>query len=165
MSDISEEIAELAPSSGFSAKEYNFVAREANLEAILLTYSHFNLQLEQLARRKEWKLRHGRKIKSCHYSAESNSVAVLVEFTVTAKVGRATALKCMAEYAVFYEIPEGATEPAAQGFCRNVGMFAAYPYFRGLFAKLATEATVNLPPLPTIASTAHIPPKKPQAEQ
>ncbi len=164
MSDISKEIKELAPNSGFTADEYNFVARGGNLEAVVLTSSQFNFSLEALSKRKEWKLKHGRTIKVSQYSAESNSVAVVIEYHVAAKLGRKTALRCIAEYAVFYETPEEACEAAAIGFARNVGIFAAYPYFRGLVARLMAEANVSLPPLPTIASTAHIPPKKMQAE-
>jgi hypothetical protein len=69
-------------------------------------------------------------------------------------------LSCSADYGVFYETPDGTTTAGAVGFCRNVGTFAAYPYFRALFAQLSGEAGLSLPPLPAIASTAHIPPKQ-----
>lgn len=159
MSDISKEIETLAPQTGFSADEYNAVAKGAELEAIVLLNSSFSVELKFLPRRRDWKLSYGRKVKSCHYTAEKSSVAAVFEYHVTAKVGRSTALKCVAEYAVFYETPAGATDEAARGFCRNIGVFAAYPYFRSLTAKLVAEANVLLPPLPAIASTAHIPPK------
>lgn len=159
MSDISKEIETLAPQTGFSAEEYNSVARGAELEAIVLLNSFFTVSLEFVPRRKDWKLSYGRKVKSCHYTAAESSVAAVFEYHVTAKVGRSIALRCVAEYAVFYQTPTGATTEAARGFCRNVGVFAAYPYFRSLVAKLVAEANVSLPPLPAIASTAHIPPK------
>lgn len=160
MSDISNEIQELAPPAGFSSAEYNHVATSAELEAIVLLNSQFVFNLEHWPRRDKWKLSYGRKVKSCHFNAEESSVAAVFEYHMTAKSGRSIALRCVAEYAVFYETPEGATEEAARGFCRNVGVFAAYPYFRSLVAKLVSEANVDLPPLPAIASTAHIPPKK-----
>lgn len=163
MSDISKEIEALAPKPGFSGAEYNHVAKHAELEAIVLLNSQFVLNMEHLPKRDQWKLSYGRKMKSCHFSAEQSSAVAVFEFHLTAKVARAIALRCVAEYAVFYETPPGATEEAARGFCRNVGVFAAYPYFRGLVSRLVTEAGVNLPPLPAIASTAHIPPKKEQA--
>lgn len=160
MSDISKEIEALGPKPGFSGAQYNLVATRSELEGVVLLNSQFVLNMEHLPKRDEWKLSYGRKMKSCHFSAEQSSAAAVFEFHMTAKVGRAIALRCVAHYAVFYETPEGATEEAARGFCRNVGVFAAYPYYRGLVARLVTEAGVNLPPLPAIASTAHIPPKK-----
>ena len=164
MTDISQEISELAPSGGFAAAEYNAVATAADLEGIVLLNCNFQLDPEFLGRRKEWRLSYGRNVKSCQYSSDQNSVAGVFQYYVTAKVGRRRAFHCVADYAVFYAVPEGSTEEAAQGFCKNVGRFAAYPYFRGLAATLAAEANVMLPPLPSIASTAHIPPKKKEHE-
>lgn len=160
MTDISKEIAATARGAGFAAAEYNAVATAAELEGIILLSCSFALDPEFLGRRKEWRLSYGRKMKSCQFSQEQNSVAGIFEYYVTAKVGRKRAFHCVADYAVFYATPDGATEEAAQGYCNNVGRFAAYPYFRGLAAKLAAEANVMLPPLPAIASTVHIPPKK-----
>ena len=160
MGDISREISAQAPQSGFGSAKYNDVATAAELEGIVLIYSNFHVLFELLARRKEWKLSYGRKLVSCSFNREERSVAGIFEYHVTAKVGRKRALRCEAQYAVFYETPENATEAGATGFCRNVGIFAAYAYFRGLFARMVADANVQLPPLPMIASKAHIPPKK-----
>lgn len=166
MTDISKEIAEVAPTGGFAGAEYNAVATAAELEGIVLLNCAFQLDPEFLGRRREWRLSYGRKVKSCQFNVEEDSVAGVFEYHVTAKVGRKRAFHCAAEYAVFYATPEGATAEAANAFCKNVGRFAAYPYFRGLAATLAAEANVMLPPLPSIASTAHIPPKpKKQTEE
>jgi hypothetical protein len=96
---------------------------------------------------------------SCTFSAEKRHVAGIFEYNVVAKDGRTHAAKCSAQYVVYYLLPANATEEAAKGFCRNVGMFAAYPYFRALVSRFSSEANLNLPMLPAIASTAHIPPK------
>ncbi|MBN8808761.1 MAG: hypothetical protein J0I47_11110 [Sphingomonas sp.] len=160
MSDISTEMAETAPKSEFSGAEYNAVAKGAKLEGINLLSVAFNIQPEFLVDQKDWKLNYGRRVLSCNYSPDDNSVIAILQYHVTAKSGRKRALHCVADYGVFYQTPDGATHDAAVGFCKNVGTFAAYPYFRALFAQLANEAGVRLPPLPTIASTAHIPPKE-----
>lgn len=162
MSDISKEVAAQAPPTGFAGAEYNNVAMAAELEGIVLVGSSFQVSPELVGRRKEWKLSYGRKLISCEFNKDEHSVAGIFEYHVTAKVGKKRALRCVAHYAVFYETPENATEAGATGFCRNVGMFAAYAYFRGLFARLVAEANLQLPPLPTIASRAHIPPRKEQ---
>ena len=159
MSDISSELAKNAPKSGFAGADYNAVATAAELEAINLLSNKFFIDAGCLLYEHQWKLSYGRKVLSCNYSQEDRSVAAIFQYYVTAKYGRKRALHCEADYGVFYRTHNGATEEAAIGFCRNLGTFAAYPYFRALAARLANDAGVRLPPLPTIASTAHIPPK------
>lgn len=164
MSDITKEIAAHGPPGGFSSEEFNAVARGAELEGIAILCSKFELKPECIGKQTEWKLHYGRKVRSCHFNAVDKSVAAIFEYKVTAKQGRLHALQFVAEYIVFYETPEGVTEAAAMGFCRQVGTFAAYPYFRALFSRFSAEANLSLPPLPVIASTAHIAPKKKKGE-
>ena len=159
MSDISTELAKEAPKGGFAGAEYNAVAKAAQLEGINLLSTQFSIDPDCLMNQGQWKLSYGRKILSCHFSDEEHSVAAIFQYHVTARLGRKRALYCSADYGVFYHTPDGATEEAAMGFCRNVGTFAAYPYFRALFSQLVGEAGLRMPPLPSIASTAHIPPK------
>jgi hypothetical protein len=159
MTDISTELANESPKSGFSGAEYNAVATAARLEGINLLSSHFKVDPDCLMSQSQWKLSYGRKVLACGYSDDDHSVMAIFQYHVTAKLGRKQALHCVADYGVFYHTPDGVTEEAALGFCHNVGTFAAYPYFRALFSQLVGEAGVRMPPLPSIASTAHIPPK------
>lgn len=158
MVDITNEVAAQAPPGGFSSAEYSAVATHAVLEGIILLENEFKMNPDCLKNRDSWKLRHGRKMLSCTFSAEKRNVAGIFEYNIVAKDGRTHAAKCSAQYAVFYQLPKDATEEAAKGYCRNVGMFAAYPYFRALASRFSSEANLNLPMLPAIASTAHIPP-------
>jgi preprotein translocase subunit SecB len=160
MTNISTEIANETPKNGFASAEYNAVATAAQLEAINLLSSQFKIDPSCLINQGQWKLSYGRKTLSCQFSQEEHSVAAIFQYHVTAKLGRKQALNCVADYGVFYHVPDDAIEEAALGFCSNVGTFAAYPYFRALFSQLVAEAGVRMPPLPSIASTAHIPPKK-----
>lgn len=162
MTDISTEIAKEVPKSGFAGAEYNAVATGARLEGINLLSNSFTVDPDCLMNQVQWKLTYGRKVLSCNFCEEQNSVAAIFQYNVTAKHGRKKALSCVADYGVFYHTPDGATEEAAIGFCHNVGTFAAYPYFRALFSQLIGEAGLSMPPLPSIASTAHIPPKEPK---
>lgn len=148
-----------AKQPGFTGAEYNGVATVAKLERICLASSRFDINPEHLSDQSEWKLSYGRKIKSCRFVPDDQYVMGIFEFHVKARLGRARAMQCTAEYVVLYHVPENAPEAAAEGFCKNVGAFAAYPYFRGLVAHLFAEAGLSIPPLPAIASTAHIPPK------
>lgn len=156
MTDISNEIEEINQKEGFSADEYNYVARNSRLEAIHLLDSKFKMNLEFLSEAENWHLSYGRKTLSCQFSQEDGHVAGIFQYNVTAKLGRKRAIHLVAEYGAFYNVPNDATDASAMGFCHNIGSFAAYPYFRALFAHLSSEAGVSLPPLPAIASTAHI---------
>jgi len=159
MTDISTEIAKETSKNGFSGAEYNAVAMSARLEGINLLSNSFIVDPDCLTSQLKWKLSYGRKVLMCHFSREEQTVTAILRYHVTAKHGRKKALNCVADYGIFYHTPDNATQEAAIGFCHNVGTFAAYPYFRALFAQLVGEAGINMPPLPSIASTAHIPAK------
>lgn len=159
---VTTGVSEVKP--GFKAADYNAVATEAALLTIRLISQRFDLGMQCSGNSSDWKLSYGRKVMSCTFDRDARHVAAIIQFEVTAKEGRKKALHCTADYGIMYEVPADAEEEAAKGFCRNVGRFAIYPYFRALFAQLAWNAELTLPPLPSIASTAHIPPKKP-AEQ
>lgn len=163
MTEIIQHEAEVPAKPGFSAAEYNAVAMGANLEAINLLANRFEVNSECLAENSKWALSYGRKVLSCTFDKEGAYVAAILRYEVIAKLGRKRAMVCSADYGIYYSTPTDSTPEAALGFCRNVGTFAAYPYFRSLVAQLAWNAGIALPPLPAIASTAHIP-KKPAEE-
>jgi preprotein translocase subunit SecB len=144
---------------GFSGAAYNHVAMGSKLKLISLACSHFDVKSECLSERKNWKLNYELSTVACNFDADNSSVTAIFAFEVSAKLGRKTAMKCTAEYAVVYGVPDDSEEEAAEGFCHNVGRYAAYPYFRALVAQFAANANLVLPPLPAIASTAHIPKK------
>jgi hypothetical protein len=144
---------------GFSGAEYNAVAMGAQLRAINMLSSEFHVASDCVSALNDWKLSYDRRILSCSFDDELNFVAAIFQFEVLGKLGRRRALRCVADYGLYYSIPDGSTEAAAKGFCQNVGSFAAYPYFRTHVATMAANAGIMLPPLPAIASTAHIPKK------
>jgi len=146
--------------SGFKAAEYNAVATAAELLEIRLLKSGFAVEPEFYAAQDEARLSFGREVVSCSFDPQDGTVAAIFRYHVFGKQGRSKLLKCEAEYVVIYSIPPSSPEEAARGYCRNVGAFAAYPYFRALVSQLTWGAGITLPPLPAIASTAHIPPKK-----
>lgn len=160
MNDIIKQGADVAAKPGFSGAEYNAVAVGSRLEAINLLASQFEVNADCIGNSAKWNLSYGRKVLSCTVGGEEKYVAAILRYEVMAKLGRKRAMLCRADYGIYYSIPEGSKDEAAIGFCRNVGTFAAYPYFRGLMAQLAWNAGVNLPPLPAIASTAHIQKKR-----
>lgn len=157
MAEISSTATDIK--KGFSGEEYNKVAMHSKLRLISLAKSVFNVNAECLHTQNDWKLSYDHKQIACSYSSDRNIVSAIFQYEVVAKLGRKTAMRATAEYVVLYSVPKDCGNEAAEGFCHNVGRFAAYPYFRALVAQLAAGANLMLPPLPTIASTAHIPKK------
>ncbi|QSR15629.1 hypothetical protein [Novosphingobium sp. KA1] len=156
MSDITNEVAKEIPKEGFSGDEYNHVAKNSELETIRLLSSKFIAEPDAGNGNDKLKLNYSRKIVACQYMREDSAVVAIFQYHVDGKRARKKAFSLVAEYGVSYTVPNDATEAAALGFCRNVGKFAAYPYFRGLAAHVFAEAGLRVPPLPAIASTAHI---------
>lgn len=148
---------------GFSSSDYNYVAMRSKLRLISLTKSSFEVNSDCLRDKKHWKLSYDWNVLACHFDASRGSSSGLFQYLVTAKLGRKIAMRCIAEYVVYYDVPEESENEAAEGFCHNVGPFAAYPYFRSFVAQCTADANLLLPPLPMIASTAHIQ-KKPKSE-
>lgn len=149
---------------GFKAAEYNDVAVGAELLEIRLLKSNFVVEPEFYSAQDEANLSFGREVLSCSVNSAESTVAAIFKYHVYAKQGRSKLLRCEAEYVVIYRVPNSSPPEAARGFCRNVGAFAAYPYFRALVSQATWGAGITLPPLPAIASTAHIPPKKSSVE-
>lgn len=153
-------VTEVERPKGFSGAEYNAVALGSSLEAIRLLKSSFDVKLDMFDLEAGIpKLSYGRRAVGCQVTPDGRQVAAIFHYNVVARVKRKKVLTCEVEYLVVYGIPEDSPEAAALGFCRNVGVFAAYPYFRSLVSQFAWNAGIELPPLPSIASTAHIPKK------
>lgn len=142
---------------GFTAAEYNAVAMSARLRAINLLNSHYDFSPASGAPVSDWKFGYGVKVNSCKYDEEKGWVAAVIRYSMSAKHGRKKIINCHADFGVFYSVGEVSNAEAAEGFCNNVGTFAAYPYFRALVANLVWNSGLDIPPMPAIASTAHIP--------
>ena len=155
-----EQVAAVEPEKGFTGAEYNDVARSARLEVVRLMKFSFTNEADFLSEADNCKLSHGRKVLGCSPSDDGdNYVSAVVRFSVTAKHKRTSLMKCEADFFVMYEVGADLADQAKVGYCRNVGPFAAYPYFRAIVAQMAWNAGVQLAPLPAIQSTAHVPKK------
>lgn len=154
------EVEAAAKREGFSGAEYNYVAMGAKVRSIQLIKLGFDMHPERMTEGVILKLDYGRRVLSCQFDEESGTAAAIFQFHVTAKNGRAKVFGCVADYAVFYAMPDNSRAEAATSFCKHVGSFAAYPYFRAVAAQMAWNAGVDLPPLPTIAAMPVVPKPK-----
>jgi len=146
------EVTEAARRSGFTGAQYNHVAMTASLDHIRLVRNAFEANAAMLADEPDAELSYGRAVTSCRYDEEAHVAAAIFQFSLSATVRGETLLQCTAEYAVVYAMAEDAHAGAASSFCKHVGSFAAYPYFRALAAQMCWNADIPLPPLPAIAA-------------
>lgn len=151
MTDISGEQIKSSDDAGFSSKEYNAVVRVVELSTINLLKVRADIapgcQIDEST-----KLTFGRKVLSCGFDVDQSAAHVVFQYFVKGKNSGKNSFGITADYAIVYLL-EGQVAPnAAKAFAHNVGVFAAYPYFRALAAHLAWAANLELPPLPTIAA-------------
>ena len=151
--------------AGFSGEEYNHVARTAELGGIRLLKFAMEGRPDLYSRDTKQTLSYDRQLISCHFDEEARAVAAIFRFSVAAKTGRAKSFSCQADYAVIYQMAEDAKREAALAFCKHVGAFAGYPYFRAAVSQMAWSSEIDLPPLPSIAAMPVVPRKaaKPEA--
>lgn len=156
MTDISSE--QIGPANGleFSSAEFNQVARIAELATINLLKVKSDFGLDPRIDDKT-KLSFGRKVLSCGYDADQFAAHAVFQYFVKGKRSGKSVFLISADYAVLYFCEGDVVPNAAMAFAHNVGVFAAYPYFRALAAHLAWSANLELPPLPTIATQSYKP--------
>ena len=163
-SALPAEVTEAARRGGFSGAQYNHVAVTASLDHIRLVRNAFEANAAMLADEPDAELSYGRAVVSCRYDEESHVAAAIFQFNLSATCGEEVLLRCTADYAVVYTMAEDAHAEAATSFCKHVGSFAAYPYFRALAAQMCWNADIPLPPLPAIAALPVVGGRDPEAE-
>lgn len=136
----------------FDKAEYNKVVSSAKLITVQLSKLDFAVDGEFYDQERAKSLHFDRGVSGCYFDADGPSVVGTFSYSVYSKSGRNKLLRASAEFLVIYTLAEGSDENAAMVFCSRVGMYAAFPYFRGLMANVAWAANAQLPPLPVIAT-------------
>lgn len=149
---LPDEVKAAAQRKGFSSEQYNNAAFGAELSSIQLSNLALEAHADVLLDTTEQLLAFDRTVLSCKYDEESNSAATIFQYSVTASVDGSIAFRCVADYAVVYQVQGDVNMEAATSFCKHVGSFAAYPYFRAIVAQMAWNSGIEIPPLPTIAA-------------
>ncbi|MGV2018172.1 hypothetical protein [Agrobacterium sp. 22-223-1] len=127
---------------------YNRVVAAAELGAIQLVKLDFDVSPDYYIEQADAELGYVVKAESSEYDEESRLAACIISFQVNALRGDEPLLQCNATYTVMYEIADDCDIDAVKTFVERVGVFACYPYFRGVFASLDWAANTRLPPLP-----------------
>jgi len=157
---IAKRVAADEPALDFSSEEYNYVATTATLSDLRLLKFSMEGHPELYSRSTKSTLSTGRKLISCSFDEETHAAAAIFRYSVSAKVGKSKAFLCQAEYAIVYDMAENATRDASLAFCKKVGLFACYPYFRAAVSQMAWGSGNDLPPLPAIAAMPVVPKKQ-----
>jgi hypothetical protein len=147
--------------------EYNALVAAAQLQDIRLVKSAFELAPEGIEVRPEWKFTHACEIDQMHFDAAKSLLIASVSAEANAEIGEQgsvshhTMLSITCQYVVFYSVTGSPSDAAIDSFARRVARFAAYPYFRAHVAELASQAGLQLPPLPVIRERRLIPSEPP----
>lgn len=140
--------AETKTSHDERLEKYNAVVADAELGGIQLIKLDFDVSPEYYGDGSEIELGYIVRPESSEYDDEAGIAACIISFQVEAIRDDVALLQCNATYTVMYRIGEKRDEEAVKAFIERLGVFACYPYFRGVFANLDWAANTRLPPLP-----------------
>lgn len=136
----------------YQPAEYNEIVRTAKLVSVQLSKVDFAVDEKFYDQKKRPTLSMNREYLKFLFDKKQKIVAGSFRFSIDAKTTGESILGGSADYLVIYELADGASEAAAIDFCKRVGVFAAYPYYRALVAHLSWAANTRLPPMPVIAT-------------
>lgn len=139
---------------------YNKVVDCADISSVQLIHIEFNVLPRYYSNQKDQAIGYEVNTEDSYYNAGDGFAACLVSFKVEAKDDEGSNLECSARYTVSYRIAQPCDEKAVKTYLKRVGVFACYPYFRGLFANLDWSANTRLPPLPVHKENIKTRPKK-----
>lgn len=129
-------------------ENYNRTVAVIDLSAIQLVKLDFDVSPEYYSHREEAELGYVVTLESSVYDSEEGFAACIVNFDVEAIFDDEALLSCKAKYTVMYTVAEECDEESVKAVLKRIGIFACYPYFRGVFANLDWSANTRLPPLP-----------------
>jgi hypothetical protein len=142
-------MAESAPKP--DAATYNAIIGRATLRGIWMTESRFDMKPQALSMGDEMKHDIRSQSADAVVEAESGIVYGFIRFEASSRHKRQRLVNVSAQYFLSYHVDGGCEQDLANLFIERVGRLAAYPYFRALAASLASQAGVQLPPLPIMS--------------
>lgn len=131
---------------------YNPIATNSTLVSVQTIASHFEVNPDFFSKNDKLKIELGHNVLSVSHYEKDNLAVGIFRYEVIAKAVRKHVMCVRADFMVLYEVPEGSAEYESRAFCARVGLFAAYPYFRSLFAHLTSLGQLELPVLPVLSA-------------
>lgn len=133
-------------------EKYNSVVSHATLRDIRLVGTKFDLKPEaiEIAERK-WDFNITEQLEDWTCDNEKGTLTGIFSYSASCVEGRRKLLNVTTRYMCSYRLSDLCDDTAAYHFLKRVGRFAAYPYFRAIFATLTQQSGIILPPLPVIS--------------
>lgn len=133
-------------------ENYNRVVSHATISGIRLVSSKFDLKPEAVeVNDRVWSFNLSDHLDDWTCDNEKGKLTGLYTYTASCVEGRSKLITATGRYLSTYKLSDLCNEEAAHHFLARVGRFAAYPYFRAMFASLTQQSGVMLPPLPVIS--------------
>lgn len=136
-----------------SAELYNQVVDAAELSSVQMVNLKFDVK-PSFFKSKKREFHYDGSIKYIDFDAENGNAIALTNFIVEARSGKSKILVCKADYICAYNSIVDCDKAAIDTYLRRVAIFAAYPYFRSLFASLDWAASTSMPILPVMRQKA-----------
>jgi hypothetical protein len=149
---VAGEDAEKKQLPPFTPKQYNSVANKANLTAISLISSHFEVKPAFFENTEANNLSFRHECKDPDFVAEEGVGIGFLTWYLEARSKRKKVLTVTTEYVVVYRNMKEENAAAVKAFVEKVGTFATYPYFRAHVSYLSWASETSLPILPVIST-------------
>lgn len=133
-------------------KSYNEVVSHATIADVRLVATKFDLKPDvDVTANTSWQFKLSDQLEDWTCDNESGELSGIFSYTASCVEGRKKLLTVTCRYVSVYRLSDLCDEEAGRQFLARVGRFAAYPYFRSIFATLTQQSGMLLPPLPVIS--------------
>lgn len=132
-------------------EEYANVARCARLLSIQLIASNFKIEPDFFEENANDKMKLNFEDLHESYDEENRVATGIFRFEAIRKRANRKIFSLRDEFIVAYYIPSDCDTLHGKAFAANVGLIAAYPYFRAHVASTASLADADMPVLPIIS--------------
>ena len=131
---------------------YNRIVSHATIRDIRLIGTKFDLKPEAVELADQvWEFKLSDRLDEWTCDNEKARLTGLYIYTASCMQGRNKLLTVECRYLSAYTLSDQCDAEASKEFLTRVGRFAAYPYFRSVFASLTQQSGIMLPPLPVIS--------------
>lgn len=132
--------------------QYNRVVSHATIRDIRLIGTKFDLKPEAVEMTdRTWSFSLSDQLDDWTCDNQKGTLTGVYTYTATCMEGRRKLLSVTGRYLSTYKLSDLCDEEAGRQFLERVGRFAAYSYFRSMFATLTQQSGIMLPPLPVIS--------------
>lgn len=132
--------------------KYNDLVSHATIRDIRLISSKFDLKANAVEMSdRAWSFNISDELEDWSCDNERGRLTGIFSYNASCVEGRRKLISVNCRFLCTYSLSNLCDEEAGRHFLARVGRFAAYPYFRTVFAVLTQQSGVMLPPLPVMS--------------